>query len=77
VQRIIEILQPALVFTGEALLDRGDDPAPALAAANLDLPYVKRAVALEREGNEVEVLRKGDRGARQRMRAEMPCAVFF
>jgi electron transfer flavoprotein beta subunit len=76
-RRIIEILRPALVFTGEALLDRGDDPAPALAAANLDLPYVKGAVALKREGKGVEVLRKSDRGGRQRVRAEMPCAVFF
>jgi electron transfer flavoprotein beta subunit len=77
VQRIIRILRPALIFAGEALLDRGDDPAPALAAANLDLPYVKGAVALERQGNTVEVLRKSDRGARQRVRAEMPCAVLF
>lgn len=76
-RRIIEILRPALVFTGEALLDRGDDPAPALAAANLDLPYIKGAVALGREGDTVEVLRKSDRGARQRVRAEMPSAVLF
>ncbi|NIQ98400.1 MAG: electron transfer flavoprotein subunit beta [Desulfuromonadales bacterium] len=77
VQRIIEILKPDILFSGDVLLDSGDDPVPALAAANLDLPYMNSAVALKREGGKVEVLRKSDRGARQRVGAAMPCAVFF
>lgn len=77
VQRVIEILKPDIFFSGDALLDSGNDPVPALAAANLNLPYITSAVALEREGEKVEVLRKSDRGSRQRVGAAMPCAIFF
>ncbi len=77
VQRVIEILRPDLVFSGDALHDRGDDPVAALAAANLDLPCIGSAVVLEREGDKVEALRKSDRGARQRVGAAMPCMVLF
>ncbi len=76
-RRIIEILKPDLVFTGNRLLDRGNDPAPALAAANLGIPYVTGGVDLSCQEGEVEVLRKSDRGARQRVKAALPCAVFF
>jgi len=37
VARLIEIVQPDLVFAGNRLIDRGDDPAPALAAARLGI----------------------------------------
>jgi electron transfer flavoprotein beta subunit len=76
-QRVIDILSPDLVFTGSRLLDRGDDSTVALAAANLGIPCLSGAVELKWKGSEVEVLRKSDRGARQRVGAKLPCAVLF
>lgn len=75
--RIITIIGPMLVFSGTRLADRGDDPAPALAAATVGMACVSAAVScvLHREG--VEILRKGDRGGRQRVRAPLPCMVLF
>lgn len=75
--RIVEILDPALVFSGSRLLDRGDEPTLALAAARLGLPCLTAVLRLKRSERRVEVLRKSDRGARQTVRATLPCAVLF
>lgn len=75
--RALEILDPDLFFSGNRLLDRGSDPAPALAAANLKIPYVTAAVELALNSGDLAILRKGDRGARHRLAAPLPCAVFF
>ena len=88
--RVFAILKPGLVVAGSKLLDRGDEPAPAFAAALLGLPAVNAAVGLRvvgavgagfkpapTPGGGVEILRKGDRGARQRLVAPLPCAVLF
>lgn len=74
--RLIEILDPALVLAGNRLLDRGDDPAPALAAASLGLPCVPSALAVQCSSGVVEVLRKSDRGGRQKVRAQTPCLLL-
>lgn len=74
--RVIEILAPDLVLTGSRLLDRGDDPALSLAAARLGTPCVNAAVELTRQDNGLVVLRKCDRGARQRIAASLPAAVL-
>ncbi len=74
--RVLEILSPDLVLTGSRLLDRGDDPALALAAAQRAIPCVNGAVALTRRGQGLEVLRKCDRGARQRIATRLPAAVL-
>ena len=75
--RFIAILKPDLVITGNRLLDRGGDPAPAIAAAVTDLPCIDAAVSLTLAQEGVEVLRKGDRGGRQVVAAPLPCAVLF
>ncbi len=75
--RALAILKPDLFFAGHRLLDRGSDPAPALAAATLQIPYVTAAVDFALNGADLDVLRKGDRGARQRVTSPLPCAVFF
>ena len=75
--RIYTILSPTLIFTGKGLVDRGDDPAPALAAIKLGMPTVTAAVSLSMSGTSLEVVRKSDRGARQKMTAPIPCAIFF
>ncbi len=75
--RILAILSPALFFTGNRLADRGDDPAPALAAAAGALPCIGSAVSLTLKKEGVEALRKSDRGARQVVAAPFPCAVLF
>ena len=75
--RIYSIISPTLIFTGKTLVDRGDDPAPALAAINLGMPTVTAAVSLSMSGNSLEVMRKSDRGARQKVSAPIPCAIFF
>lgn len=75
--RLQEILQPDLVFSGNRLLDRGDDPALRLAAARDQRPCVSSAVALSLQGGQVQVERKSDRGARQQVLANLPCTVLF
>ena len=75
--RIMTILVPTLVFTGNRLADRGDDPVPALAAAVNDMPCIAAAVSLTLKTEWAEALRKGDRGGRQVVTAPFPCTVLF
>lgn len=73
--RILEILSPVLFLTGSALLDRGADPAPVLAAARRGLPWTTSAIELRRVEGSLQTLRKSDRGARQRLVLPTPCVV--
>ena len=75
--RIVAILAPDLVFSGSRLADRGDDPVPAFAAALNGAVCIGAAVNLKLAFGAVEVLRKGDRGSRQTVRADFPCTVLF
>lgn len=75
--RIVSILSPALVFTGNRLADRGDDPVPALAAAATAMPCISAAVSLLPKKERVEVQRASDRGARQTVGAALPCTILF
>jgi electron transfer flavoprotein beta subunit len=75
--RISAILSPTLIFTGNRLADRGDDPVPALAAALNGAPCIGAAISLVPQATGVEVLRKGDRGSRQTVGAPFPCTVLF
>ncbi|MBT0665127.1 electron transfer flavoprotein subunit beta [Geobacter pelophilus] len=75
--RLINILAPKLVFTGSRLLDRGDDPVPALAAAMETMPCLATVTDLKLAGSCVEALRKVDRGGRQEVTAPCPCVVQF
>ena len=75
--RLIAVLGPTLVFTGNRLADRGDDPAPALAAAAAGVPAVNAVLALTMKGDGVEIQRKSDRGARQTVTTPLPCTVLF
>lgn len=75
--RIITIIAPSFLFTGNSLTDRGDDPVPALAAAATSMPCIGAAVSILPGKNSVEVQRKSDRGARQVVGATLPCTVLF
>ncbi len=75
--RIATILSPRLIFTGNRLTDRGDDPVPAMAAAACGIPCITAAVSLRLRQDRVEALRKGDRGGRQEVTAPFPCTVLF
>ena len=75
--RILEILTPDLILTGSRLLDRGDDPTLALAAARLDIPCLSATMELKYDERGVEALRKSDRGARQKVSAALPCAFLI
>jgi electron transfer flavoprotein beta subunit len=75
--RIVTILSPTLVFTGNRLADRGDDPVPALAAAATAMPCISAAVSLVPKKDRIEVQRMSDRGARQITSATLPCTVLF
>jgi electron transfer flavoprotein beta subunit len=75
--RIVTILSPTLVFTGNRLADRGDDPVPALAAAAAAMPCIAAAVTLVPKKDLVEVQRASDRGARQLVSAPLPCTILF
>lgn len=75
--RIVTILSPALVFSGNRMADRGDDPVPALAAAATVMPCITASVSLVPKKERVEVQRKSDRGARQIVGATMPCTILF
>ena len=74
--RALLIIGPAIFLTGDQLADRGDDAAPALAAALRNLPAVSRVLATLCKADSVEVLRKSDRGGRQRVRSPLPCALL-
>jgi electron transfer flavoprotein beta subunit len=73
--QIVAILKPKLFLTGSRLADRGDDPAPALAAAMSGMPSISGAITLTLKTATVEVLRKGDRGSRQTVTAVFPCML--
>ena len=75
--RILKVLSPTLLFSGNRLTDRGDDPAPALAAAALDLPCITAVEEIAVDTSGVNVQRRSDRGARQTVSAPVPCAVLF
>lgn len=75
--RIIKILTPDLVFSGNRMLDRGDEPVPALAAAANGMPCIAAVVAFINGNNLVEAERKSDRGARQVVKAATPCMLLF
>ena len=75
--RIISIISPTLVFTGNRLTDRGDDPVPALAAAATARPCISAAIELVAKSDRVEVERASDRGARQNVSAQFPCTILF
>jgi electron transfer flavoprotein beta subunit len=75
--RIVTILSPALVLTGNSLTDQGDDPVPALASAANALPCISAAVSLVTGRGTVEVQRKSDRGSRQIVAAATPCTILF
>lgn len=76
-RRVLEILRPALFFGGSRLLDRGDDPAAALAASALGMPFANAALSFALEGTRARVVRKAERGGRQAVSLTLPCAVFF
>lgn len=75
--RITKVLMPDLLFTGNRMLDRGDEPVPALAAAATGMPCITAAVSLAPHNGGVEVERKSDRGARQIVSSQIPCTVLF
>ena len=77
VARILSVLSPAFLFTGNRLTDRGDDPVPALAAASQGIPCISAAVSLKLGKAGVEVVRKTDRGGRQAVITPLPCTVLF
>ena len=77
VARILSILSPSFLFSGNRLTDRGDDPVPALAAASQGIPCISAAVSLKLGKTGVEVVRKTDRGGRQVVVAPLPCTVLF
>jgi electron transfer flavoprotein beta subunit len=75
--RITKILLPDLLFTGNRLADRGDEPVPALAAAAAGMPCISAVVSFTPHKERVEAERKSDRGARQTVSAPLPCTVLF
>ncbi len=75
--RVLEVVHPGLFFTGHRLLDRGDDPAAALAAARRGMPCASAALSCALGAEGVEVLRKAEKGGRERVAAPLPCAVLF
>lgn len=76
-EQLVEILKPDFMLTGNQLVDRGTDPAPALASAKLGIPYVTAALSISCSDGEIEVLRKCDRGARQLVGISTPCMLLF
>jgi electron transfer flavoprotein beta subunit len=74
--RTLQILDPVLFVTGDRMVDRGDTPAVAVATAQRNLPTVNRVLASALKSNSLEVLRKSDRGGRQRVSTPLPCALL-
>jgi len=76
-RRVLEVIRPGVFFTGHRLLDRGDDPTAALAAASCGMPFAQAALSFELKRDRIEVVRKSEKGGRQRVSLSLPCAVFF
>ena len=76
-RRVLEVIRPSLFFTGHRLLDRGDDPAAALAAASHGMPFAQAALSFELARDRARVVRKAEKGGRQALLLCLPCAVFF
>ena len=74
--RTLQILNPVIFVTGDRMADRGDAPAVAMATALRNLPTVNRVLAAALTADALEVLRKADRGGRQRIRTPLPCALL-
>ena len=75
--RLQQILDPDLFFSGDRLLDRGDDPALRLAAARAQRPCISAALSATLEGGQALIERKSDRGARQRVATQLPATVLL
>ena len=75
-RRVLEVIRPALFLTGHRLLDRGDDPAAALAAASHGLPCTSAVLSCELAPDGVELVRRAEKGGRQRLGSTLPCAVL-
>lgn len=75
--RIVKILLPDLLFTGNRMADRGEDAVPALVAAMRDIPCISAVVSFTPKKEWVEAERKSDRGARQNVTAAFPCVALF
>ena len=75
--RALLIINPILFITGDRMVDRGDDPAPALAAALREFPTVNRVLDVSIKADSVELLRKSDRGGRQKIGTTLPCAILM
>jgi electron transfer flavoprotein beta subunit len=75
--QLLKILRPSAAFTGARLLDRGDEPSLALAAAQLGICYCPAVVALALDGETLTVVKKTDRGGREKLSLAMPCVLLF
>ena len=75
--RILTILSPKLFFTGNRMMDRGDEPVPAMAAAAIGMPCISAVVSCAPQMEWIEAERKSDRGARQTVRGMFPCTLLF
>ncbi len=76
-RRLLEVIRPGVFFTGYRLLDRGDDPSAALAAASCGMPFAQAALSFDLARDRAEVVRRAEKGGRQRVSLSLPCAVFF
>ena len=75
--RAMAILSPTLIFSGSRLVDRGDDPVPALAAALQGTPCLGSVIDLTLVPSGIVAMRKVDRGGRQKVAATVPAMVLF
>lgn len=75
--QLLKILQPSAAFTGAKLLDSGDEPSLALAAAGLGMCYCPAVVSLDLGIAIITVVKKSDRGGREKLSVAMPCVLLF
>lgn len=75
-RRVLEVVRPAVFLAGYRLLDRGDDPTAALAAAAHGMPCATAVLSCAIRGDRLAILRRAAKGARQRVEAPLPCAVL-
>jgi electron transfer flavoprotein beta subunit len=76
-KQLLKILCPSTAFTGARLLDRGDEPSLALAAAGLGMCYCPAVVTLDLGIATITVVKKSDRGGREKLSVAMPCVLLF
>lgn len=73
--RAFAIMEPWIIATGDQIADSDTLATPALAAARLGIPCATAVIDAHSHAEGCDILRKSERGARQRLACSGPCMI--